>query len=84
MRNLILSLVLLVIAGNLLASRSINNANEGIRYVNIDSCLTQWSEYNVVRDQLAEETRAVTAQLSEQAAAIQLKRDELELLVGRV
>ena len=80
MRNSLILFLLLALAGSLIANRSSSVPQEGIRYVNLDFCLQQWNNYSVVREQLTQETQQLTKQISTQAAVIQGKRDELELL----
>jgi Skp family chaperone for outer membrane proteins len=80
MRNSLILFLLLALAGSLIANRNSSVPQEGIRYVNLDFCLQQWNNYSVVREQLTQETQQLTKQISTQAAVIQGKRDELELL----
>jgi Skp family chaperone for outer membrane proteins len=80
MRNSLILFLLLALAGSLIANRNSSVPQEGIRYVNLDFCLQQWNNYSVVREQLTQETQQLTEQISTQAAVIQGKRDELELL----
>ncbi|MFT7517423.1 MAG: Skp family chaperone for outer membrane protein [Myxococcota bacterium] len=75
-----LIILLLALTGSLVANRTFSAPQEGVRYVNIDTCLQQWNSYKAVRDQLTAETQRLTQQLSAQSDTITAKRADLELL----
>ena len=79
--TLILSLLLVVFAGTVYADRSLAEAQEGVRYVDIQRCLTEWPELQAQSNAIRDRYQAMSEGLNAANEDIIGRKAELENLM---
>lgn len=78
--TLILSLLLVFFAGTVYADRSLAEAQEGVRYVDIQRCLTEWPDLQAQSNAIRDRYQAMSEGLNASNEDIMGRKAELENL----